>query len=158
LPPARDTKGLRESLFELHKDSFVDFVHPNGFGYVKDLRHVAGFQPHQFSQTPSSAAEWQVQTLELVGLLLHDEPVVYVSEHLPRMDELVEMPTRALDKFETIGLEALRGGDDLFVRDIAVGTKRMLGPLRSTKQCITCHGCGYGDLLGAFSYTLGRGR
>ena len=74
------------------------------------------------------------------------------------MDELDQVPTRALDEFEAMGLEALRRGDALFVRDTAGGTKRMLGPLRSTKQCITCHGCEYGDLLGAFSYTLAKGR
>lgn len=140
LPPPREWS---ESLFEMHKDNFIDFVHPNGFGYVRDRQHVAGFQSHQFSRTPPW--QWNVQTLELVGLLLHEEPVVYVSEHLPRMDELRDVRTRQLDHFEAMGLEALRRGDDLFVRDTAAWTRRMLGPLRATKQCLACHGGEYGD-------------
>jgi hypothetical protein len=79
--------------------------------------------------------------------------VAYVSANLPRMEELRDAPTRPLDPFEVVGLEALRGGKDLFAR----GTDkqaRMLGAIRATRQCLQCHG---GDLLGAFSYTLRRG-
>jgi len=47
------------------------------------------------------------------------------------------------------GLAALRKGEDLYVRE-----DRMLGSIRSTKQCIACHGGERGVLLGAFSYTL----
>jgi hypothetical protein len=72
------------------------------------------------------------------------------------MEELRDAPTRSLDPFEAEGLEALRGGKDLFVR----GTDkqaRMLGAIRATRQCLQCHGGDRGDLLGAFSYTLRRG-
>jgi mono/diheme cytochrome c family protein len=30
----------------------------------------------------------------------------------------------------------------------------MLGAVRSTRQCVACHGGDRGDLLGAFSYAL----
>jgi hypothetical protein len=137
---------------------------------------VAGFIPHRFSQVPAPADHvtmqnntlessadrdptnrWQVQTLDLVGLLLHDEPVTYVSDHLPAMDELRRAPTRPLDRFETTGLISLRQGEDLFIsRD---GERlRMLGGISSIKQCVACHGGQRGDLLGAFSYTLQRDR
>ena len=33
---------------------------------------------------------------------------------------------------------------------------RMVGAIRSTTQCVSCHDCERGDLLGAFSYTLKR--
>jgi len=46
-------------------------------------------------------------------------------------------------------LATLRKGEDLYVRE-----DRMLGSIRSTKQCIACHGGERGVLLGAFSYTL----
>jgi hypothetical protein len=96
-----------------------------------------------------------VRTLDLVGLLLHDEPRVYISEELPRMDKLRGAPTRPLDAFERQALRTIEDGDDLVaVRDGPV--VRMLGAIRSTKQCLTCHGGERGDLLGAFSYTLGH--
>jgi hypothetical protein len=81
--------------------------------------------------------------------------VVYVSENLPRMEELRGAPTRPLDGFEASALEKLRRGEALLVAD-APGGVRMLGALRSVKQCVDCHGGERGDLLGAFSYTLRR--
>lgn len=137
----------------LHFESVRDFVHAEGFGHFKDRRHVAGFRPHQFRQPPPDGGKWKVQTLELVGLVVHERPVAYVSELLPRMDVLREAPTRPLDVFETQGLEELRKGETLVVR--AQGERlRMLGAIRATRQCTGCHDCDRGILLGAFSYTL----
>jgi hypothetical protein len=144
-----------EPFYQMHEDSVSDFAYAGGFGFFKDRRHVAGFEAHRFSSTPESVGPWQLQTVDLVGLLLRDEPVVYVSSHLPRMDELREAPTRKLDALESVGLSGLRRGDDLFVRETG-GRLRMLGAIRATKQCTACHGCERGDLLGAFSYTLRR--
>ncbi|MBI1915897.1 MAG: hypothetical protein HYS12_14350 [Planctomycetes bacterium] len=144
-----------EGLYSLHQFAILDFADPDGFGFFKDRRHVAGFQPHQFSQAPEPAERWEVRRLELVGLLLHEKPVAYVTEHLPRMDELGEAPTRSLDPFEASALERLRHGEDLLFTE-APGSMRMLGSIRSVKQCMGCHGGERGDLLGAFSYTLHR--
>jgi hypothetical protein len=134
--------------------SIVDFVHPRAFGYYKDRRHVAGFAPHRFGdEVPRSEERWKVQRLELISLLLHEEPVVYVSDRLPAMDRMHDTPTRPLDRFERFGLDTLKRGEDLFVSDAPDGL-RMLGAVRSVKQCVDCHGWGRGDLLGAFAYRL----
>jgi hypothetical protein len=143
-------------LLWLHMLSVTDFVNANGFGFFKDRQHVAGFQPHQVSE-PRAAQGWVLQTLDLVGLVRHDEPVAYVSNHLPRMDELRAAPTRPLDAFEAAGLAALRRGDLLFARR-AADDLRLLGSIRSTRQCISCHGGQRGELLGAFSYTFTSGK
>jgi hypothetical protein len=71
------------------------------------------------------------------------------------MDELREAPTRPLNHFETVGLAELRSGEDLFVHEVE-SRLRVLGAIRATKQCLTCHGGRQGDLLGAFSYVLAR--
>jgi hypothetical protein len=148
------TNGLnQDELDYLHLQSVIDFVNAPGFGFVKDRQHVAGFQSHQFSQVPDPAKSWTVDRLELVGLVLHDQPVAYVSPSLPKMDDLREAPTRDLDGFEAVGLEALLRGDQLFV-SLVPPALRMLGAVRNVKQCIDCHGGERGDLLGAFSYTL----
>src|SRR5207249_3726473 len=104
---------------------------------------------------PELEERWEVRRLELVGLLLHEKPVAYVTEHLPRMDELGQAATRSLDLFEMSALETLRRGEDLLYSETS-GGMRMLGAIRSVKQCVGCHGGERGDLLGAFSYTLGR--
>jgi hypothetical protein len=141
------------SLGPLLDESIVDFANPFSFGYFKDRRHVAGFEPHQFSEVPKPPEQWKLQTVELVSLLLHDEPVVYVSDRLPSMNHADDLPTRPLNEFEDFGLHALRNGDDLFTSQ-EVGGVRMLGAIRSAMQCVACHGGARGDLLGAFSYRL----
>jgi hypothetical protein len=155
-PTQIGSKSEGHGLRLLHREGVVDFAYPFGFGYVKDRRHVAGFQAHRFSEVPGPAEEWEVRRLDLVGLLLHDQPVVYVSENLPRMDELRGAPTRPLDRFEASALEKLRHGEELLIANAPNGV-RMLGAIRSVQQCVTCHGGERGDLLGAFSYTLRRG-
>jgi hypothetical protein len=147
--PDDDEAPLRLML----EDGILDFINPRGFGYFKDRRHVTGFETHRFSRVPTSANRWEVRTLELVSLLLHEEPEVYVSSHLPRMDRLHGVPTRPLDRFEGFGLNALRQGEDLFTTRVEDGV-RMLGAVRSTRQCVACHGGERGALLGAFSYNL----
>jgi hypothetical protein len=144
-----------DPLSQAHEESVLDFVNPRGFGFFKDRRHVAGFRPHRFSRLPEAGEPWAVRRVDLVGLLLHQEPVAYVSENLPRMGELGEAPTRSLDGFEAFGLERLRRGEDLVAGE-AAGRVRMLGAIRNATQCVRCHGGARGDLLGAFSYSLWR--
>ncbi len=142
----------REQLGALHTDGTLDFVNPQGWGYVKDRTRVAGFLSHRFSKVPE-AKTWRVQRIELVGLLKHPEPVVYLSDRLPAMAELRDTLTRPLDEFESAGVEAVRKGEDSFAarRGEVV---RFVGGIRSAKQCVECHGGARGDLLGAFAYTL----
>jgi hypothetical protein len=152
-PSAKDT-DWQTDLSALHEAGVVDFVYPDRFGFIKDRRHVAGFEPHRFGLGPPlRTARLKLQTIDLVGLVRHEEPVAYVSDFLPSMAELQQAPTRPLDPFEELGLKALRRGDTLFVRDTRGGL-RALGAIRSVRQCVACHGGQRGDLLGAFSYTL----
>jgi hypothetical protein len=157
LQPGEPTRqvAVPYSAQALHQESIVDFSNLAGRGYTQDRGHVAGFQPHAFSKVPASDDEWVVQTIDLVSLLCHAEPVAYVSDNLPRMDELREASTRPLDAFETGGLKQLVDGDYLVVGE-AADKLRMLGSVRAVEQCEKCHGAERGDLLGAFSYTLRR--
>ncbi|QJW97905.1 hypothetical protein [Frigoriglobus tundricola] len=150
LMPSKD----REELGEMHVGGTLDFVNPWGWGYVKSRDRVAGFLPHRFSKVPE-VKTWRVQRIELVGLLKHPEPVVYLSDRLPAMAELVNAPTRPLDAFEGAGLSAVRAGGDGFAAHRGA-VVRFVGAIRSAKQCVECHGGQRGDLLGAFSYTLHR--
>jgi hypothetical protein len=132
-----------------------------GFGFIEDREHVKGFQAHHFHAMPSLKASptqtqrWRIQSLELVSLLKHEEPVAYLSKHLPRMDELRDAPTRPLNPFEKSALSKLQKGDDLQT-ETTTNQIHMLGSIRALNQCLTCHRVQRGDLLGAFSYTLCR--
>lgn len=158
--PAWDGSGFmgsvspdqRTDFDRMHAGGLFDFVNPEGWGYVRSRREVAGFLPHAFSRVPEVPA-WRVERVELVGLLKHAAPVVYQSERLPAMADLADAPTRPLDAFEAVGLEAIRRGDDGFAgrRGDEV---RFVGAVRSASACVGCHGGDRGDLLGAFSYRL----
>jgi hypothetical protein len=147
-------KAEPELLRDLHARSILDFVNPRGFGLLVNRQKVAGFQPHQFGTVPT-ATKWKVETVDLVSLLMHAEPAVYLSNDLPRMEERGKTPTRKLNVFESAGLKAIEGGDTLYLRE-APGRLLLLGAIRSADQCVKCHGGDRGDLLGAFSYRLSR--
>lgn len=154
---------------ELHGNGIVDFVNPLGFGYmqtekrggdvVKDLDRVVGFQSHAFRALPQvpvqQGVHWRIEMLQLMSLLKHPAPVAYLSENLPRMDELRDASTRELDDFERRALNRLEAGEDVIVAD-GRHAIRMLGSIRALKQCVQCHHVERGTLLGAFSYRLAR--
>lgn len=138
-----------------HDGAALTFLNPAGFGYIKDRNHVAGFVPHGFG---ASLGRYVFKPLkydhvQLVGILMLDQPAVYLTQGLPSMEQVRQGKTRNLDPFEEAGLNALRSGEDLFVAEKGE-TVRMFGALRATKQCLLCHDANRGDLLGALSYTL----
>jgi hypothetical protein len=154
-----DPRPMSERPFVYYHDAIVlYFVNLPSIGYFKDRQHVAGFQPHRFRPSSMLAEEQiYVETVDLIGLLRHPEPVAYVSAYLPQMDELRDAPTRPLDEFETASLKAIRDGEDLIYAE-RNSHVRMVGSIRNLKPCITCHDGERGDLLGAFSYTVRRGQ
>jgi hypothetical protein len=163
-PTGASIQPARDELAGLHRRGLFDFANPSGFGHVKDRDHVAGFQPHAFRVTPALKPKgkkpagketWKVGQLELVSLLTHDKPAVYVSRNLPRMKDLGKAKTRPLTEFEAKALGSLRKGQDL-VAEATPGHIRMLGALRAARQCLECHEGQRGKLLGAFSYQMSR--
>jgi hypothetical protein len=149
-----------------HLRGQVNFIASSSLGYIKDRDRVAGFQPHQFRSMPEVGdwrargekppkEQWAVARLELVSLLKHERPAVYVSTELPRMEQLKKAKTRSLDEFEAEALKRLYKGEDV-VADAAVNQIRLVGSLRAAKQCQECHSVSRGALLGAFTYDLQR--
>lgn len=110
---------------------------------------------HQ-SASRDSDQNWDVRKLQLVSLLKHDEPSVYVTDELPRMDRLIEVPVRPLDAFERSSLRSLEQGEDVVSDSTNANRIRMLGAIRAAKQCLKCHSVERGELLGAFTYVLER--
>ncbi len=162
------------SLAEFHDQGQSDFVASYNFGHIRDRDHVAGFVPHGFNYKPIvdniggpnrgeptddeqelSLECWEITRLELVSLLKFRDPAVYVSQHLPQMNELRDAPTRPLVEFEATALQRLQAGDDLVTR-ATPNRIEMLGSLRALQQCRDCHEVRRGELLGAFSYELIR--
>lgn len=146
-----------EPLARLHRDGVMAFAGPSRLGFARDRNHVVGFRPHRFGGESERLyrPNWSrpVLHLQLIGLLLHEQPVAYVTDEFPRMSERRDVPTRELDPFESAALEQLRAGEDLIVAD-GETAMQLVGAVRNAQACVTCHGGERGDLLGAFSYTL----
>jgi len=100
---------------------------------------------------------WKINRIDLVSLLMHDEPRVYRTANLPNMEELssATVETRPLNDFEAEAIEKLESGERLQVR----ATRNrilMVGSIRAKKSCLQCHAGKRHDLLGAFSYEILR--
>ena len=157
---ASEGADVTPKLMALHDVGLKSFLASERFGFVKTRQLAAGFEPHAMTENPNRAwhkelIEWQISRLDLVSLLKFAEPRVYLSEHLPRMDELRNAETRPVDDFEQRALTHLRNGEDI-VLDQQLNTIRLVGAVRAAKQCLDCHSVRRGELLGAFSYLLDR--
>lgn len=164
IPPVADFK----TIISQHQNNFAS-IPSYGYGFAWDVDQVAGFRPHEFlggstfelsenyeQKRSQNNPAWKVARLELVSLLMHDRPAVYVSKSLPRMSQLFKRPvTRALDEFETTSLTKLEEGENVVFR-ASPNKIEMLGAVRAVSQCRKCHEVERGALLGAFSYTLHR--
>lgn len=157
---ATERRDLTTTLTGQFESDVKSFLNPERIGFVKSRQVAAGFESHAMTHSPNQAlpmemSGWQISRLDLVSLLKFAEPRVYLSEHLPRMEELRNAETRPVDDFEQRALEQLRDGEEIVV-DQQLNTIRMVGAVRAAKQCLDCHSVRRGDLLGAFSYLLDR--
>jgi hypothetical protein len=127
-----------ESLRLLHAEETEKFIAREGFGVSRVI-----------PPSPRWIPLWPAEPIPFA------EAPVYVSKHLPQMNELRDAPTRPLVEFEATALTQLQAGEDLVTR-ATPNRIEMLGSLRAMQQCLDCHQVQRGELLGAFSYELIR--
>ncbi|MEM9701358.1 MAG: hypothetical protein AAF907_02790 [Planctomycetota bacterium] len=131
-------------------DPHVEVATPYGLK-VADGPFLIGFRSHALREEPPPLADWRLRRLELIGLLLHDEPVAYPSDDLPRMNAADRKVTRPLTAFERTALAELEAGAWVVASERS-DRLRALGALPAAAGCAECHGVAEGTLLGAFSY------
>ena len=174
--PAADA-GALEALALWHARRGIGFANAPGFGLLAqpggdgwdepalppdadpaDAPFLLGFSPHAARTSPGAgplAPRWELVRVELIGLVLHDEPVAYASDELPRMGETATHATRPLTAFERSALPRLAAGEWVVAaaHDYRL---RAVGALPAAKACAECHGVEEGRLLGALSYDFER--
>ncbi len=153
-----DVDVMRSPLSITKRADNFPLNHPNTLGGRLPDRSHASFQERAASvvhwswfQTNTSEP-WQFRTVQLVGLVVHLEPVVYESDRVPMAKGVGEIPMRPLDAFEMRGLQKLRDGDDVYAETIPGKVARVMGPIYAGTSCVSCH-AKTGELLGAFSCT-----
>ncbi len=107
--------------------------------------------------TDGAEVQWRLRSVDLLALVDHEEPVVYVTaklgSHAAKRPDKANV-SRGLDFFEMVALEKLRKGDDMFVRT-KNDALRMVETLRATAaRASNRHAGTEGDLFAAFSYTF----
>lgn len=143
---------------KLHNKVMNDIFKSGSFGHVVGSKRAVGFEPHgptnleqEIGASQNDNTDLQLTRLELVSLLRHEEPRVYVAETIPLMNELDSFPHRELNDFETQALSQLVSERDTFMKETSDGAV-MLGAVRAADECLQCHTGPRGRLLGAFTY------
>lgn len=152
---------FKADMERIHSGSVKDFFKPKPPAKPKEVAIARAWTINEISGTAFDRNKkvWEAKSVELVGLLNHEHPVVYIAETLADMHRTQAAKTRELDDFEAAGLVALQNGQDLFARS-RDGVIRLMGSVRARNgcangECLACHvEKKEGDLLGAFSYTL----
>jgi hypothetical protein len=137
----------------MHAEYTARFESSRGFGLT---RMVSGTMLDRSGILDLGQAKYSIASLELVGLMRSDTPVVYNALfHDQPLDSMREK-TRDVTDFERTALASFRAGDDMAMAPVDnAGVLRCMGPLRAKADCVQCHqNKKNGDLLGAFSYTL----
>jgi hypothetical protein len=135
-------------------------------GYVKRFASSPGFGMSRMVRPPMldrsgvldfGRTRYSIESIELVGLLLQETPVVHVPQwHGSAVS--AGFKSRDLTDFEKESLAALRAGDDMTSHTSErSGVLLCMGSLRANASCVNCHKAKKaGDLLGAFTYRLRR--
>lgn len=150
----------RDEIEGLHRHNVANFVSLYSLGGVDRQMKARGFEAHAFRLPPMQwdgeprPPGWRLSRLELVSLLKHRPPAVYVSDHLPAMEELRTAPTRPLLRFESDAIAKLVNGEDLVTAVTGERGLAMVGSIRAIADCRECHQVPVGGLLGAFTYRL----
>lgn len=139
-----------ESCAEMHDDYVQRFESSPGFGLSRMARPLMLDRSRVLD---SGRTQYALTSVELVGLLKLDTPVVHVpSWHGARP---AAFTSRDLTDFEKTTLTSFRAGKGLASVGDDSSALQCMGALRAKDSCISCHRDKKpGDLLGAFTYRL----
>ena len=150
-----ETRVAKWSFYEAMHEHYVDrhehyvdrFVKSEGFGMYRRIH----LDDPRFRKLSMNGKAYTIMNL---SLLKHKNPVAYLSSFggLTRKN-YKKAKTRSLTSFEKDALSKLNKGQAAIFNS---NPKRLalLGAVRASKDCLSCHHASEGELLGAFSYQL----
>jgi hypothetical protein len=139
-------------LARLHTERVEKFVAEDGFG----MRRVMTMNAPTpiVLPTDKKGNVYDVKSLDLVGLKKDADPTVFVSAASRHAKKQKDAVKRAPDEFEAAAFKKL--AEEEIVWQTSGKEIRMVGALRATEDCMSCHKAENGQIIGAFSYTLAR--
>jgi hypothetical protein len=159
-PPLTDVLGPPKSHSQSagdHRPAVTDpvAIRPDKDGKAAHFSFAKAVGQTGFFPDTAGKKTWVVKEVQLIGLVRHKDPVVYLSGEVDGAMKTgkKEEKTREPDKFEAKALEVIRGGGELVQAEKHGGTIRAVSGIYAGKQCAACHERP-GEMLGAFSYRL----
>lgn len=158
IPPRDAEAPVWTSPERMHEDYVQAFVHSEGFG---KMRVTPMMRLMQSGSLVLEGDRLRVEDVQLIGIAKHDPPIVHAGTFMgfQYTDSKTDVPRseggRDLTASELLAVRAFAEGHPLVVNPQAGGL-RVIGPIRATASCLTCHRRKKtGDLLGALIYQLG---
>ena len=142
-----------ETCEDMHAEYAARFEGAPGFGLS---RMATGSMVDRSGILDLGRTKYTIASIELVGLLRSETPVVYEAVYHNMPLDSIRSRTRAMTDFERTALASFRGGGDMAIAPPDdSGVLHCMGTLRAKHSCVQCHQTKKdGELLGAFSYTL----
>lgn len=136
-----------QAAHRMHEQATDIFIGRSGFGLSRVIQDFRG--------RPMPLPSESVERVELVSLLVHPDPAVYVVKYSSPMNREPPVERRPLDPYEELALDHLRQGADLV--ESPDHPWRLFGAIRARADCLNCHtSARENELLGAFSYTISQ--
>lgn len=165
-----EVKNQTVSLHDVPTLTLKGYIDPWRIGFVAGNGYVAGFSSHRIpdlsrfkvayidsarvsNRSMGIPETFRITRLELISLLRHESPCVYVTPLVVELDAVDSRKTREPTFFEQSAIQKMQNGEDLILEDQA-GRIVMVGAIRAGNTCLKCHTAAHGALLGAFSYDL----
>ena len=86
-----------DGLRQMHRQEFGAFVVPDGFGYFKDRRQVAGFVPHRFAFAPDPVQATAAMLSLAAGEIDEDGLARWIGDNWPAVVAATEAIMRRAD-------------------------------------------------------------
>lgn len=153
---ANDQKNRWPSFDAMHEHYAQHFVSSEGFG----ISRIVDFNGPEFRLLDVDGESFAVQDMRLLGLR-DDQPKVYLATWGGKLNrsmlEQNHYASRDLEPFEAESLERLRVGADMIWKMNDDGqVLTLVGALRASASCQSCHDAQPNELLGAFVYEMYR--
>jgi len=149
--PTATRPALTVDNFEpIHARYVQEFVDTEGFGMSRVISNPFFQESHPFT---INHHEYNVTQLELISLLEHNPPAIYITSGRPSKDFLAHSETRPLTTVEQTLLQSIVSGQNVVITPDQNGLI-MLGALRPQTACLECHDTNEQNLLGVFIYHL----
>lgn len=142
-------------MIEAHQTAVTTFVQNEGFGIARLKK--AGLW--NIISVMWKDEEYSVYPVRLIGTTKEQGYRLFPDNVPPRKKKIRTTENRLLTESEHSAIDQLRSNSSQMIElppedRSKKKSLRLFAPILATKDCLKCHDCNEGDMLGAFDYHL----